>query len=97
MRQPLPTGGFRWVTGDFIACPERFDYGAEESKGLILEVDLEYPERLHYLHNGYPLAPKRIQVTEDMLSPYCKRIAEKYNIPSGRVHKLIPTLAKKEK
>ena len=26
-----------------------------------LEVDLEYPEDLHNLHNNYPLAPKRIK------------------------------------
>ena len=26
-----------------------------------LEVDLEYPEDLHNLHNDYPLAPKRIK------------------------------------
>ena len=32
-----------------------------------------------------------------MLSGYCKRIAEKYNISTGLVHKLIPTLKNKEK
>ena len=32
-----------------------------------------------------------------MLSKYCKNIAEKHNISTGTVHKLIPTLASKEK
>ena len=27
-----------------------------------LEVDLEYPEDLHALHNDYPLAPERIKI-----------------------------------
>ena len=27
-----------------------------------LEVDLEYPEDLHGLHNDYPLAPKRVTI-----------------------------------
>ena len=27
--------------------------------GYFLEVDLEYPNELHELHNDYPLAPRR--------------------------------------
>ena len=64
---------------------------------MILEVDLKYPNKLHNLHNDYPLAPEKVKVTENMLSDYCKRIADKYSISTGLVHKLIPTLSKKEK
>ena len=32
-----------------------------------------------------------------MLSDYCKKIADKFNISSGLVHKLIPTLNDKQK
>ena len=66
-------------------------------KGLILEVDLEYPKELHDLHNDYPLGPEKVKVTENMLSNYCKKIAEKYGISVGLVSKLIPTLGNKEK
>ena len=38
-----------------------------------------------------------MKVTKDMLSSYCESIREKFNINIGQVHKLIPTLYKKEK
>ena len=72
-------------------------YKEDSEKGFIAEVDLEYPEELHDLHNDYPLAPEKVKVTKDMLSDYCQNIAEKYSISTGIVHKLIPTLGKKEK
>ena len=59
---------------------------------MILEVDLEYPQELHDLCNDYPLAPEKTKVSSGMLSEYCKKIAEKYNISIGLVSKLIPTL-----
>ena len=43
--------------------------------GYFLEVDLEYFDKLHELHNDYPLAPKKHAVSRDMLSKYCKKIA----------------------
>ena len=29
-------------------------------------LDIKYPEKLDDSHNGYPLAPKKIEVTEDI-------------------------------
>ena len=40
---------------------------------------------------------EKIKVNQDMLSTYCKKIADQYNISLGLVHKLIPTLKNKEK
>ena len=42
------------------------------------------------------LHQKKVKVEKDMLSEYCKKIADKYNISIGLVQKLIPTLKKKE-
>ena len=97
MSQYLPTGGFRWMTQKQIDKIDLVKYKEDSKKGLILEVDLDYPEDLHDLHNDYPLAPEKIKTTEDMLSEYSKQIANKYGISIGLVHKLIPTLKKKEK
>ena len=97
MSQYLPTGGFRWLKQKEIDKINLAKYKEDSKKGLILEVDLDYPEDLHDLHNDYPLAPEKIKTTEDMLSEYSKEIAKKYNISIGLVHKLIPTLKKKEK
>ena len=35
-----------------------------------LEVDLEYPDKLHELHNDYPLDPEKLAVSNDILAKY---------------------------
>ena len=97
MSQYLPTGGFKWLTEKQINKINLAQYNEDSNKGLILEVDLEYPKKLHDLHNDYPLGPEKVKVTDDMLSGYCKNIQKKFNISTGLVHKLIPTLCDKEK
>ena len=97
MSQYLPTGGFRWMTQKQIDKIDLTKYKEDSDKGIILEVDLEYPEELHDLHNDYPLAAEKIKETKKMLSPYCEEIRDKFKISTGLVHKLIPTLNNKEK
>ena len=36
--------------------------------GYLLEVNLEYPDELHELHNDYALAPEKLAVSNDMLN-----------------------------
>ncbi|XP_068753693.1 uncharacterized protein [Montipora capricornis] len=97
MSQYLPTGGFRWLNKKQIDKIDLSKYKTDSNKGSILEVDLEYPKELHDLHNDYPLAPEKVKVNKDMLSNYCQEIADKFNVSTGLVHKLVPTLSNKEK
>ena len=53
--------------------------------GYFLKVNLEYPDEIHELHNDYPLAPEKLAVSSDVLSKYCKKIADKYQIKIGDV------------
>ena len=63
--------------------------------GYLLEVDRKYPDKLHELHNDYPLASEKLAVCSDMLSNYCEKIAVKYKIKVGNVKKLVPNLGNK--
>ena len=95
MSEYLPYEKFEWLENinkfDVMSVNEKSD------TGYILEVDLKYPKELHELHNDYPLAPEKLAVTNDMLSKYCKKIVDKYDIKVGDVKKLIPNLRNKSK
>ena len=89
----LPYGGFKWLKNG-----DNFDMNSVSENspiGYILNVDLEYPDELHVLHNDYPLAPEKLAIPYDMLSGYCKKIADEYGIRVGDVMKLIPNLSSK--
>ena len=59
MSQYLPTGNFRWMTDKEISKIDLGKYKTDGKKGLMLEVDLEYPQELHDLHNDNPVAPEK--------------------------------------
>ena len=59
MSQYLPTGGFKWLTEKQINNIMNKTILSDNKKGYILEVDLEYPEELHELHNDYPSLQKK--------------------------------------
>ena len=67
----------------------------ESKTGFILDADLEYPEKLHALHNNYPLAPEKLAVSYEVLSDYCRKIANKYGMKVGDVKELISNLSNK--
>ena len=89
MSRYLPHGGFKWVKNvDNIVN----SISKKSSIGYILKVDLEYPDELHILRNDYRVAPEKLAIPYDMLSDYCKKIADEYEIKVVDVKKLIPNL-----
>ena len=81
----LPYEGFKWLKN-----VDEFDVMSINEKGRVgyfLEIDPKFPDELHELHNNYPVAPEKIVVSSDMLSKYCKKVAEKYQIKVGDVKK----------
>ena len=49
------------------------------------------------MHNDYPLAPEKLEISDKMLSKYCSNIANEYGIKVGVVNKLVPNLDNKSK
>ena len=71
MSKYLPYGEFEWLENI-----DEFDINSvseESDSGFFLEVDLEYPDELHELHNDYPLAPEKHAVSSNC----CRGIVEK--------------------
>ena len=52
---------------------------------------------MHDLHNDYPLAPERFEISQNMPSKHCCNIANEYEIKIGEVNKLVPNLSNKSK
>ena len=62
MSQKLPIHSFKWMTNKEIEnIFNNQIVQVWERTPCILEVDLEYPEDLHDLHNDYPLCPERVE------------------------------------
>ena len=83
MSEYLRYGRFKW-----LKTVDEFDVISINEKrpiGYFLEFDYNY----------YSLAPEKIAVSNNMLSKYCKEIADKYEIKVVDVKKLIPNLGNK--
>ena len=62
MSEKLPTHGFKWLScGEMEKLFNNQVIQVWEKIPCILEVDLEYPENLHDLHNDYPFCPERVK------------------------------------
>ena len=59
MTEKLPVRGFKWVD-DISKIDEDFvkDYNKNDNKGYILDVDVDYPNKLQNLHSDLPFLPE---------------------------------------
>ena len=76
MSEYLPYEGFKCVEINNETINKVLNKSDDSSHGYFLEVDLEVPEELHDYHKDYPMAPEKIKIEDDMLSPYCSEIKE---------------------
>jgi hypothetical protein len=97
MYQALPVHGFRWLEKEEFEHVNINSVSDDSEDGYILEVDIDYPPELHDLHNEYPLAPEKMKVRENMLSPYAKQLLEELELKGTSTEKLMPSLHSKEK
>ena len=96
MRQYLPYNKFKQLNKKIDKLDVNL-ISENSSDGQILEVDLEYHDELHELHNDYPSPPEKLEINHVMLSKYCTSIANKYDIKTGGVNKLVLNLGNKTK
>ena len=80
MSQYLPYANFKRVKDINKIEQQLMNTKGNSSIGYILEVDLEYPQNLHDIHNDYPLTPEKINIPKEWLSKYCLKIANAHNI-----------------
>ena len=61
--QKIPVNNFEWIK-DASQFNEDFikNYNKESDEGYILEVDVQYLETLHELHNNLPFLPERMKI-----------------------------------
>ena len=66
MSEKLPINGFKWVN-DISGINKKFvkSYDKKNSdKGYILEVDVDYPSKLHKLHSDISFLPEKMKIAK---------------------------------
>ena len=95
LSQYFPFANFKWVK-DINKIEQKFmRIRNNSSTEYALEVDLEYPQELHNIHNDYPLIPEKINLPKEWLSDYYLKIANAHNITTGTVKKSVLNLMNK--
>ena len=63
--QYLPYAHFKWLKDNNKMEQKLMNIKSNSSAGYILEVDLEYPQKLHDIDNDYPLVPEKIDIPKE--------------------------------
>ena len=60
MSQKLPVNNFKWIEETFQFNKNFIkNYDEKSEEGYILEVEVQYPEKLYELHGDLPFLPER--------------------------------------
>ena len=86
MQQSLPLGAYTWRAD--LTIDDILNADPMGEFGFFVEVDLIYPKELHHSHNDLPLAPEKLAIQPEWLSPYAKS----FNIRPSAAEKLVETL-----
>ena len=97
MSKKLPQKDFRWMNREQLDSLNILDYDDNGDDGLVLEVDLLYPQHLFEKHQDLPLAPDNIEITKDMLYPETENFLDKHNIKFITQKRLAPNFLPKKK
>lgn len=93
MIQPLPYADYKWVPSDSIKIDEIKDIPKDCPYGYIFEVDGHFPDDTHDYLSDFPPAPTKQKVTEDMISPFSRKLNEDFgNKHDDKTTKLLCTL-----
>jgi hypothetical protein len=89
MAKFLPLKDFKWNTDEWNT-EKILNLKDDAETGYLFNVDLEYPEELHDLHNNYPLCPERSCIKKEDLNNW-----QLENYKENKIEKLILTLNNK--
>ena len=101
MSQYLPEKNFEWEEDSFsdkdieLVKSKILDIKDDSSEGYFFEVDLKYPKELHDLHNEFPLCPEQIEIKDEWMSQYQRKMKKDLQI-KGKSKKLCLTLFDKK-
>ena len=90
MQKMMPLDNYKWNTE--ITIEQILQTSENSSVGYFVEVDLKYPQYLHDLHNGLPLAPEKLMIRSSWLSPFAKS----FGIKPNKTPKVVETLLDKK-
>jgi len=96
MMEYLPSGEFDIIDGDEYEVEEILEMEDEGEYGAIFEIDCEYPEELHVLHNDLPFVHRKMKITRDMLSKANSDYLKRTGTPMRSTECLVGTFYKKE-